>query len=78
MIKHKYRVIYGETRPAWHKDCFTVKNVHKFVGRCMRVGDVVFGIYDMRQPRPALLPMSLSEHAANAEAKKETLRRKLK
>lgn len=42
--RSKYMIVYGETMPAWTKYCATMDDVHKWVGRCMAVGDVIFRI----------------------------------
>lgn len=50
----KYRIVYGETMPAWSREITTMKELQKFVARCMSVGDLIFGIEELRegyQPR---------------------------
>lgn len=39
-----YRVVYGETLPAWEKTFPTKREAHEFVKECKSVGDVVFSL----------------------------------
>lgn len=48
-MKKKYHVCYGETMPAWHKNFDTVDEVLKFVRRCLRLGDIVFRIDEVKE-----------------------------
>ncbi len=39
-----YRVVYGETMPAWEKTFPTIREAIDFAERHMKVGDVIFSI----------------------------------
>lgn len=39
-----YRVVYGETMPAWERIFSTKREAERFVKHCKHVGDIVFSI----------------------------------
>lgn len=45
----KYRVVYGESRPAWEQIFATLKEAEKFALKQLSVGDVVFSIKQVRK-----------------------------
>lgn len=51
-----YRVVYGETMPAWEQTFKTKREADAFVKRCKRVGDIVFSV---AKPVPGEPPQSL-------------------
>lgn len=44
-----YKIVYGETRPAWSQEFATKRELLKFVNRCVSVGDLIFGIEQIRK-----------------------------
>lgn len=44
MAKHGWRVVYGETRPAWEKIFPTRREARAFAKKQQNVGDMVFSI----------------------------------
>lgn len=64
MAAAKYRIVYGETIPAWTKHCATMKEVHQWVSRCMALGDVIFTIEEMKGQRrglPAIIDEAMKQ-----------------
>ena len=39
-----YRVVYGETRPAWERVFPTMREARVFAKECRSIGDVIFSI----------------------------------
>jgi len=52
-----YRVVYGETMPAWEKDFPTLKEAKKFAAEHESFGDLVFSVERVRAGDP---PKSLA------------------
>lgn len=42
--KHGYRVVYGESRPAWEKIFLTMREAKAFAKKHEGFGDIVFSI----------------------------------
>lgn len=61
----KYRVIYGESMPAWHADCNGETEVLELVATLLRTGDVIYGIFDTQYPRPDQIPVAFNEEKSN-------------
>lgn len=49
-----YRVVYGETRPAWEKTFPTKREAEAFAKKHRRMGDVIFSVakVDPNDPGP--------------------------
>lgn len=45
----KYHVVYGETMPIWEQEFATVCEVLKFVRKCLRIGDIIFKIENVKE-----------------------------
>ena len=58
-----YRVLHGETMPAWHKDFETEGEAEAFVKRCHSIGDTVFAVDDSRLVAAGLSTLSAPEPA---------------
>lgn len=44
MAKRSYRVVYGETMPAWERIFATRRDAAAFAAHCLSVGDMVFSV----------------------------------
>jgi hypothetical protein len=60
-----YRVVYGETRPAWEQIFPTKREAQAFAKQQKRVGDVVFSV---KKVVPGELPQSITAAIAAARA----------
>lgn len=47
-----YRVVYGETMPAWEKIFPTMREARAFAKEHEKLGDVVFGVKKVVQGEP--------------------------
>lgn len=56
-----YRVVYGESRPAWEKIFPTRKQARVFAAAQERVGDIVFSIKKVIPGEPPQSLMALIE-----------------
>jgi hypothetical protein len=59
-----YRVVYGETMPAWEQTFPTKRKAQGFAMRCERRGDVVFSVAKVVPGEP---PQSLTAAVAAAQ-----------
>lgn len=66
----KYRVIYGETMPAWTKELSTEAAVLAWVKRCLDLGDLIFGIEALEEGDTPQF-MSLADALAAANDRKQ-------
>jgi hypothetical protein len=64
----QYRVVYGETIPAWEKVFDAIKEAITFARRCAARGDIVFSIAAVDQYDTA--PHSLQAAIENASRPK--------
>jgi hypothetical protein len=55
--KQPYRVVYGESRPAWEQKFPTKKQAEAFARKQKRLGDVIFSV---KQVVPGEPPQSLT------------------
>lgn len=62
---NKYRVVYGETRPAWEETFRTLKEARTFARKQTHLGDVVFSVKRIVPGEP---PQSIMAAIAAAEA----------
>jgi hypothetical protein len=51
--KHGYRVVYGESRPAWEQIFPTMKEARAFAKEHRSFGDVIFSIKPVVPGEPA-------------------------
>jgi hypothetical protein len=56
-----YRVVYGESRPAWEKTFPTQKQAKTFAKAQERVGDIVFSIKKVVPGEPPQSLMAMIE-----------------
>jgi hypothetical protein len=66
-----YRVVYGETIPAWEKTFLTLREARAFAKEHISFGDTIFSI---RKVRPGEKPQSLAA-AINVNAVDEFVKR---
>lgn len=52
-----YRVVYGETRPAWEQILPSMRAVKAFVKKHKSFGDVIFSVHKVA---PGQMPQSLA------------------
>lgn len=60
-----YRVVYGETRPAWEQTFPTKKEATAFAKKHESFGDIIFSI---KKVVPGEAPQSLAAAVAKAQA----------
>jgi hypothetical protein len=67
MQRHSYRVVYGETRPAWERIFPTLREAKAFAKEHESFGDIIFSI---GRVVPGEAPKSLAAalKAADAES----------
>lgn len=58
-----YRVVYGETRPAWEKIFPTLREARAFARQQRHVGDVVFSVRKVVPGEPPQSMMAMIEAA---------------
>lgn len=60
----KYRVVYGETIPAWEQTFPTMKEARAFAKKQTSLGDIVFSV---KQVSPGEPPQSIMAAIAAAQ-----------
>jgi hypothetical protein len=63
-----YRVVYGETRPAWEKIFPTKPEANKFAAAQKKVGDVIYSIKRVVPGEPPQSLMAMIESARKEDA----------
>jgi len=57
-----YRVIYGETVPAWDRDFSTRREANAFAKKQRECGDIVFGVFPVAVGAPPSGALDVAEY----------------
>lgn len=67
MATNEYRVVYGESRPAWEQKFPTMREARAFAKRQKQLGDIVFSVKKVVPGEPPQ-SMAAAIEAANRDA----------
>lgn len=63
-----YRVVYGESRPAWERIFPTLKGARAFAAEHKRLGDIVFSVKKVVPGEPPQSLMAMIEASRSGDA----------